>query len=145
MTAEQFTYWLQGFMELTNMNHLEPNQFQIVKDHLKLVFDKQTPDRSILKPTLPDIARPYPGPYTTNPSQYPLTNPTPYNPNTVICSAGDISLPTNTNDNNGGYRSEETISSSTKKMKFEPYPEGWLESLNLPKTNTNDNNGILLC
>jgi len=72
MTAEQFTYWLQGFMELTSMNHLEPNQFQIIKDHLKLVFDKQTPDRSRPKPTLPDIARPYPGPYTTNP------NPLPY-------------------------------------------------------------------
>ena len=47
MTAEQFTYWLQGFMELTSMNHLNTTQFQIVKDHLALVFDKQTPDRTV--------------------------------------------------------------------------------------------------
>ena len=46
MTAEQFTYWLQGFMELTTMNHLTTTQFQIVKDHLDLVFDKKTPDRN---------------------------------------------------------------------------------------------------
>ena len=47
MTAEQFTYWLQGFMELTSMNHLNTTQFQIVKNHLALVFDKQTPDRTV--------------------------------------------------------------------------------------------------
>jgi hypothetical protein len=50
MTAEQFAYWLQGFMELTSMNHLSTTQFQIVKDHLALVFNKQTPNRPLTEP-----------------------------------------------------------------------------------------------
>jgi hypothetical protein len=50
MTAEQFTYWLQGFMELTSMNHLNTTQFQIVKDHLALVFQKKTPNRPLTEP-----------------------------------------------------------------------------------------------
>ncbi|HEK1349010.1 TPA: hypothetical protein SMQ84_005633 [Pseudomonas aeruginosa] len=42
MTPEQFAYWLQGFVEL---NGAPPNETQWlqIKDHLKLVFDKQTP------------------------------------------------------------------------------------------------------
>lgn len=91
MTAEQFTYWLQGFMELTSMNHLSTTQFQIVKDHLDLVFEKQTPNRLTKIPTQPYITQPHPGPLTINP------NPIPYNPNTIICSAGDISSPTTNN------------------------------------------------
>jgi hypothetical protein len=51
MTAEQFTYWLQGFMEICNPEILDESQTQIIKDHLKLVFDKQTPDRSL--PSIP--------------------------------------------------------------------------------------------
>jgi hypothetical protein len=51
MTAEQFTYWLQGFMEICNPEILDESQTQIIKDHLKLIFDKQTPDRSF--PSIP--------------------------------------------------------------------------------------------
>ncbi|HCF2195013.1 TPA: hypothetical protein NIC60_004031 [Pseudomonas aeruginosa] len=42
MTPEQFTYWLQGFVEL---NGALPNETQWlqIKDHLKLVFEKRTP------------------------------------------------------------------------------------------------------
>ena len=47
MTAEQFTYWLQGFMEIANPVKLGEKETQMIKDHLKLVFDKQTPDRSL--------------------------------------------------------------------------------------------------
>ncbi len=41
MTPEQFTYWLQGFVEL---NGAMPNETQWlqIKDHLKLVFEKRT-------------------------------------------------------------------------------------------------------
>jgi hypothetical protein len=46
MTAEQFTYWLQGFMEIEDPQTLTKQQTQVIKDHLKLVFDKQTPDRT---------------------------------------------------------------------------------------------------
>jgi hypothetical protein len=51
MTAEQFTYWLQGFMEIANPVKLGEKETQMIKDHLKLVFDKQTPDRSF--PSIP--------------------------------------------------------------------------------------------
>ena len=43
MTTEQFTYWLQGFAEL----HPEPptaEQWQAIRDHLALVFEKRTPN-----------------------------------------------------------------------------------------------------
>jgi len=42
MTTENFAYWLKGFVEI---NGTEPNkeQWQIIKDHLELVFKKETP------------------------------------------------------------------------------------------------------
>ena len=47
MTPEHFVYWLQGFFEITNSQEsqltLTQQQVQIIKDHLKLVFNKQTP------------------------------------------------------------------------------------------------------
>lgn len=46
MTPEQFVYWLQGFMEVANPSTLTETQTQQIKDHLNLVFDKQTPDRT---------------------------------------------------------------------------------------------------
>jgi len=45
MTAENFTYWLQGFMEVQNPENLNKTQVQIIKDHLALVMTKVTPDR----------------------------------------------------------------------------------------------------
>lgn len=44
MTPRDFVYWLQGYLELENPASLNAEQTQIVKDHLKLVFDKQTPE-----------------------------------------------------------------------------------------------------
>ena len=41
MNPEQFTYWLQGFFELSEAD-LTPRE-QIIKDHLKTVFHKVTP------------------------------------------------------------------------------------------------------
>lgn len=41
MTTEQFIYWLQGFVEL----HGAPpsaSQWEVIKEHLQLVFDKKT-------------------------------------------------------------------------------------------------------
>lgn len=48
MTPESFTYWLQGFVELSESNAV-PNEKQwlMIKDHLKLVFDKVTPVRQV--------------------------------------------------------------------------------------------------
>jgi hypothetical protein len=77
MTAEQFTYWLQGFMEINDPETLGVRETQIIKDHLKLVFDKQTPVR---KQLLTDAPTTYPGPLTNNPG---ITAPnTPHIPKT---------------------------------------------------------------
>ena len=46
MSPETFTYWLQGFVEIANTDTISEKQWQIIKDHLKLVFDKKTPDRT---------------------------------------------------------------------------------------------------
>lgn len=46
MSPEQFCYWLQGFVEMNPNAMLTGTQWQIVKDHLKLVMDKQTPQRA---------------------------------------------------------------------------------------------------
>lgn len=42
MTAEQFTYWLQGFSEL-ECGPPNKEQWKIIQDHLNLVFTKKTP------------------------------------------------------------------------------------------------------
>jgi len=47
MTAEQFVYWLQGFMEVADPSELDGRQTQQIKNHLKLVFDKRTPEVSL--------------------------------------------------------------------------------------------------
>jgi hypothetical protein len=47
MTPENFAYWLNGFFEMTETNKLSENQVLMIKDHLKLVFDKITPDTSV--------------------------------------------------------------------------------------------------
>jgi hypothetical protein len=60
MTPEQFTYWLQGFMEISNPTTLDETQTQVIKDHLALVFDKQTPNRTHTPPLAPMPTNPYP-------------------------------------------------------------------------------------
>ncbi len=54
MTSEQFAYWLQGFVEL---NGSEPTteQWQSIKDHLKTVFVKVTPEARPIGPTYPGL------------------------------------------------------------------------------------------
>jgi|688.fasta_scaffold953144_1 hypothetical protein len=48
MTPENFVYWLQGYLELSNVSELSKEQTQIIKDHIKLVLDKKTPTRSTI-------------------------------------------------------------------------------------------------
>lgn len=45
MTPEQFTYWLQGYLEVEDPKVINERKVQIIKDHLNLVFKKVTPDR----------------------------------------------------------------------------------------------------
>jgi hypothetical protein len=43
MNAESFCYWLQGYFELTDSNKpFSSEQMDVVKEHLQLVFSKQT-------------------------------------------------------------------------------------------------------
>jgi hypothetical protein len=39
MTFSEFAYWMQGFFEMTEANNLTEAQVQMIKDHLKLVFN----------------------------------------------------------------------------------------------------------
>jgi hypothetical protein len=81
MTAEQFTYWLQGFMEINDPETLGVRETQIIKDHLKLVFDKQTPDRKQLLTENP-ITTPYPGIIYPDPNIY-------TSPYKITCTDGE--------------------------------------------------------
>lgn len=49
MKESDFVYWLQGFIELSDTDTISEKQWLMIKDHLKLVFDKKTPDRSEYK------------------------------------------------------------------------------------------------
>lgn len=50
MTEQQFCYWLQGFVEIMNGQQPNQTQWQVIQDHLKLVFTKVTPDRYTTQP-----------------------------------------------------------------------------------------------
>lgn len=43
MDSVQFTYWLQGALELGQVRSFNEDQVRIIQDHLDLVFDKVTP------------------------------------------------------------------------------------------------------
>jgi len=47
MTPENFFYWLQGFFELSGTTEtLTKTQVLIIKDHMALVANKVTPERT---------------------------------------------------------------------------------------------------
>lgn len=56
MNTEQFAYWLQGYSEITNGRLPDADEWKIIQDHLKLVFDKKTPDRQVV--SMPTIGYP---------------------------------------------------------------------------------------
>lgn len=45
MTPRDFCYWLQGFFEIGNPENLSAEQISEIKNHLQLVFKKETPVR----------------------------------------------------------------------------------------------------
>ena len=81
MTAEQFVYWLQGFMEINDPGYISKSETRVIKDHLALVFDKQTMEREIIT-TIPVP--------TTTPVAVP--NKSPIVPN-IICDTTEPTLP----------------------------------------------------
>lgn len=52
MTPEQFAYWLQGFSEIGDTGPTK-EQWQIIQDHLALVFTKLTPTYKPMEPWFP--------------------------------------------------------------------------------------------
>ena len=72
MTQEQFIYWLQGFMEINNPDRIGPMETQIIKDHLALVFKKETPIRIGTGYGVPNKTEIVTNPYEKG---YPTANP----------------------------------------------------------------------
>ena len=56
MTERDFVYWLQGYMELSGSGELTKEQVQIIKDHIKLVLEKKTPEYTGIIGLSPSIA-----------------------------------------------------------------------------------------
>ena len=86
MTTEQFVYWLQGYLEVENPECISLKQTQVIKDHLKLVFKKETPIRdskttSNIFTDNTTIVAPFPK------WQEPHTSPNPF---TVTCTTDPI-------------------------------------------------------
>lgn len=44
MNAQEFAFWLQGYLEMSGAKTLGEKEVQILKDHLALVFEKKTPN-----------------------------------------------------------------------------------------------------
>lgn len=42
MTPENFVYWLQGYLEITNQKELDESQVKVIQEHLNLVLCKIT-------------------------------------------------------------------------------------------------------
>ena len=81
MTAEQFVYWLNGYLEIDRPDCIPFNQTQIIKDHLALVFKKETPTRIGAGYGIPNKTEIVTNPYVKG---YPTTNPY-----TVTCTGMD--------------------------------------------------------
>ena len=43
MAQEAFVIWLKGYVDISNPLYVNEQQWQIIKDHLQLVFTKVTP------------------------------------------------------------------------------------------------------
>jgi hypothetical protein len=48
MTPENFIYWLQGMLDISETKELNEKQVQIIKDHIALVLKKETPQHNPL-------------------------------------------------------------------------------------------------
>ena len=99
MNYEQFAIWLHGFLEISNAEEINKEQTQIIKDHLALLFDKKTPDRSnkkeedstaYLKKLVEEMEKKKPKDteYPKYPPYAPMPLPTwpGFNPNKILCS-----------------------------------------------------------
>jgi hypothetical protein len=72
MKAESFTYWLRGFVELTDGSLPTGSQWAMIKEHLDLVFNKQTGGSPGAVPVNPSVV----------PNDYYPVSPDPFKWNT---------------------------------------------------------------
>ena len=75
MKSENFVYWLQGFFELTDTEELTKEQVKMIKEHLQLVFDKQTSTLEELKTNEGTIKTPFISPQPSDKYINPYINP----------------------------------------------------------------------
>ena len=90
MSPENFTFWLNGFFELSGVTTLNEQQVQVIKEHLALVLHKVTPS-TVGSGTPPQQSR---GPYTF--PTYPDPSVPWYKPWEITCVAGDANIPLKT-------------------------------------------------
>ncbi len=83
MSPENFVYWLQGFLEISNCEHLtlDNTQIKIIQDHIELVLKKETPN--YIFPTPQPLTTPY------NPF---ITTPSPFGPGTICSTSGSAGV-----------------------------------------------------
>ena len=105
MNYEQFAIWLHGFLEISNAETINKEQTQIIKDHLALLFEKKTPDRSkkkeektdlqILQEKIKEIEEQNKDKFPCYPPYAPMPMPTypGFDPHKIICSDGTGSPP----------------------------------------------------
>jgi len=99
MNAQDFAFWLKGFSELTDKKPTK-EQWQIIQDHLDLVFTKITPDRSE-KPLTEKEGFPIVNPITPNiPLDWPRTPSTiePWQIPGITCEGDNSAVCSTTND-----------------------------------------------
>lgn len=96
MTPENFAYWLQGFVELTQGQTPNPAQWKSIQEHLGEVFTKVTPavappkvDSKPVEADVQKILREWnergTQPTPTFPPQPYQWGPLGYPPGTIIC------------------------------------------------------------
>jgi len=83
MTPENFAFWLQGFVELTQGQTPNPAQWKSICEHLDLVFKKLTPPVAPL--TVPTTTKPIDW---AEMQRIFRNEPWPNPPYTVTCDAG---------------------------------------------------------
>ena len=54
MTEKEFCYWLKGFFELSDAKELDSAQIAMIKEHLDLIFQKDTATLEDLRSAVTD-------------------------------------------------------------------------------------------
>lgn len=95
MNAQEFAYWLQGFFEMTDAKELTPDQVEMIKEHLGLVFEKKTEkvikaDDALAKAIEEAVKRTKDVPFDDHrPPHRPWVTPkVTWQPNTITCGNG---------------------------------------------------------